>query len=97
MNSRSSYIMCILQYLRTKIPPIVAAKEEERLMEQLTQARESTEPGAWKLEAQALIDLGHLARWVGRHDDAAYYLQESSKVCRFNTLTKVLHEDDEYE
>ena len=62
--------------------------------QQLAEARESSDVNAWKLEAQALIDLGHLARWVGRHEDAKHFMAESSRVCRYNTLTKVINDEN---
>ena len=91
-QARHVYITEHKKIRKTKIPTINAQVEELDLHEQLEKARSSSDPLAWKDEAQALLKLGHLARYTGHKEAAIDLMEQAAKVCRYHTLTKTINE-----
>lgn len=78
--------------MKTKVPSIDPVLERIRLMACLENARKSDDVMSWKLEAKALLDLGQLEKWIGNKEKSEEFMLQSSKVCRYHTLTKMIHE-----
>ena len=68
-------------------------QEEDRYKFQLEEARASGDENAWKREAQALLELGHMALWTGRGDRGRDLLTQSERVCRSHTFQETLNSE----
>jgi len=70
------------------VPTIDLVVEEDKMKKKLQEAIDSTDPKAWKVQAQALLQLGQLEKWKGNIELADYYMTESAKLCRLNTISR---------
>ncbi|ETV96792.1 hypothetical protein H310_10094 [Aphanomyces invadans] len=87
----SIYITERVRYFKKDVPTVDTIAEKAKLEKKLVKARElgldpEANPNAWKLEAQALTQLGQLEKWKGNEDDGDMYLTECAKLCRMHTF-----------
>ena len=75
------------------MPTLNVHKEEAKYNKQLIQARASDAKSAWKSEARALFELGHIARWTGRENLGFELMNEGAQVCRSHTFQKSKNSD----
>ena len=74
-----------------KLPSIDPIHEEHRLKQQVEAAREAND---FKKEAQAILQLGHLARQLKKRDEADKLLKQAASICRYHTMVKVVDEEN---
>ena len=74
---------------QVNVPKIDPKKEEAQLLSKMNDARAS---GNWRQEAQAMVELGRLARFRGHPDSAQEWMEASAKLCRTQTIAAVLEE-----
>ncbi|KAL7679112.1 hypothetical protein Plhal304r1_c085g0168811 [Plasmopara halstedii] len=88
-DNRYVYITERTKYLHHAIPPIDTVVEEDKIRKNLTLAKEA---GNWKLEAQALMQLGQILKWRGQEEQGKAYQIQASSVLRAHTFAA----DNEY-
>jgi hypothetical protein len=65
--------------------------EEDKLQKKLELARET---GDWKIEAQALMQLGQLMKWRGREEQGDAYQIQASSILRTHTFADEEEQSD---
>ncbi|KDO32941.1 hypothetical protein SPRG_02634 [Saprolegnia parasitica CBS 223.65] len=88
------YITERTRYYKIDVPTVDVLVEAAKLHRKLDHARElGKDPHnmeAWKLEAQALTQLGQLEKWQGHDDAGDAFMTQAARVCRMNTFNKRL-------
>lgn len=84
------FVLCVcLQYLKHDVPSVDTVVEEDKLLKKLALAQAQQN---WKLEAQALMQLGQLNKWKGLLEQGDEFLEQSATILRDHTFAD---EDDE--
>lgn len=82
----------IQQYLKYDVPSVDTVVEEDKLRKKLALAQQQLN---WKLEAQALLQLGQLMKWKGLLEIGDDFLEQSAVILRDHTFADGVDDDDE--
>uniref|UniRef100_K3WTK3 PIK-related kinase FAT domain-containing protein n=1 Tax=Globisporangium ultimum (strain ATCC 200006 / CBS 805.95 / DAOM BR144) TaxID=431595 RepID=K3WTK3_GLOUD len=72
-----------MEYLKHDVPSVDTVVEEDKLQKKLALAQSQRN---WKLEAQALMQLGQLMKWKGLMDQGDAFLEQSATILRDHTF-----------